>query len=77
MSSPRMPAFTAEASLNESQRYGPVRRAPPRPGGREARVELAARRRFFCGLKECCLDLRDLGYGAVCCDRSGGGCYGV
>jgi hypothetical protein len=76
MISTRMPAFTAEASLEKSPPYGRVRGTPATRVGREARIELAARRHFFCGLKECCIDLRDHGLGAVCCDRSGGGCYG-
>jgi hypothetical protein len=74
MSTIRTPGFTAEAALYSSSSSFP--RGVILPLWRqhaEGLVQLAVeKRRFFCGLKVCCVDFRDLGLGAFCFDRETG-----
>jgi len=76
MNTIRMPAFTAEASFYKStaQYY-----AGPMMAGLEQRgnaLVRPARKRAFCGIRGCCVDLQDLGFGITCCRRDGEGCGG-
>lgn len=71
----RIPEFTAEASLYLGNAYFQTGAVSPvfRPDAQGlVQPALAKRRRFFCGLKACCYDLRDLGLGAGCFDRETG-----
>ena len=65
----KMPKFTAEVSVYRSRAayQGSVGGSP---SGQDdaAAVQPAARRIFYCSMKGCCLDLRDLGYGRICCN---------
>ncbi len=72
-----MPGFTAESSLTRGQTAYQGSATPHGAPGNAAAVQPAARPIFYCSMKGCCLDLRDLGYPRICCngDECGSNIY--
>ena len=64
----KMPKFTAEVSVYRSRAAYQATGSPSSGPGDAAAVQPAARKAFYCSMKGCCLDLRDLGYPRICCN---------
>jgi hypothetical protein len=63
-----MPGFTAEASLykgNTHYEAVAILAGLWRPG---QLIQPAARPIFYCSMKGCCIDLRDVGLQRICCN---------